>query len=58
MIRLFRQLLGKSIREAKADAMAERGRIESLKCEKELRAKRIAIEQLVAQLQKDVTACH
>lgn len=58
MMRLIRQLFGKSRRDAQADAMIDEMKKKFDKEERDLRAKRIVVERLVAQLGKDVTAWH
>lgn len=56
MMRLIRQIIGCSRRGAMADENAEKIKSDWDRGEREIKARRIAIERLVRQLQKDVTA--
>lgn len=58
MMRFIRQLCGTSRREAAADEELRRHREQYEKEERAVRAKVVAVERLVRQLQKDTTAWH
>ena len=58
MMGLIRQLLGCSRRAAQADELKRQHQEEFQKGERQVRAKVIVLERLVAELQKDTTACH
>ncbi|MDF3606576.1 hypothetical protein PE067_10730 [Paracoccus sp. DMF-8] len=58
MISIIRQIIGKSRREAEGDRLAECLRQDLKKGEKEVKAQRLVLERLVAEIGKDTTAWH
>ncbi|SEN90898.1 hypothetical protein SAMN04489859_102183 [Paracoccus alcaliphilus] len=58
MMRFIRQLCGKGRREAAADEALRRHQEQYQREERAVRAKVVAVERLVRQLQRDNTAWH
>lgn len=58
MMSLIRQLMGCSRREAEGDKLADDLRHDIVAARRKARAQRIALERLVAELNKDITQWH